>query len=334
MSKMKVVITDFGAPDSEVEKAVLQESGLDIELVRLNTHNPEEIIEHTTDADALLVGFAPVGRPIIERLTRCRVISRYGIGVNNVDLQAASERNIIVCNVPDYCTEEVSTHTLAFLLYLNRHIHLQDKLVRSGQWSLAMKGTIPSRLPGQVLGLVGLGNIGRMVARKAQGLGLRVLSYDPYLDPDKGREAGVELVSLEEMLARSDYVSLHCPLTDETHHLIGAAQLKLMKPSAFLINMARGPVVDQPALYQALVEQTIAGAALDVLEQEPPAPEEPILQLDNVIFTPHSSSATVESAFQLRRDTARNAVAVLQGMIPRWVVNRRALGLPEPGNNV
>jgi D-3-phosphoglycerate dehydrogenase len=172
-----------------------------------------------------------------------------------------------------------------------------------------------------------------MVARKAQGLGLRVLSYDPYLDPDKGREAGVELVSLEEMLARSDYVSLHCPLTDETHHLIGAAQLKLMKPSAFLINMARGPVVDQPALYQALVEQTIAGAALDVLEQEPPAPDEPILQLDNVIFTPHSSSATVESAFQLRRDTARNAVAVLQGTIPRWVVNRRALGLPEPGNN-
>jgi D-3-phosphoglycerate dehydrogenase len=235
----------------------------------------------------------------------------------------------MVCNVPDYCIEEVSTHTLAFLLCLNRHIWSQDKQVRTGGWS-SRKRDLPLRLSGQVLGLVGLGKIGQAVARKAQGLGLRVLGYDPYINQEITRKLDVELLSLEDMLRHSDYVSLHCPLTDETHHLIGTAQLELMKSSAFLINMARGPVVDQTALYQALVQQTIAGAALDVLEEEPPSPDEPMLQLENVIFTPHTSSVTTESMVQLRRDTARNAATVLLGKIPRWVVNRKDLHLPDP----
>jgi D-3-phosphoglycerate dehydrogenase len=175
-----------------------------------------------------------------------------------------------------------------------------------------------------------LGKIGQAVARKAQGLGLRLLGYDPYLNQEMARELGVELLSLEDVLRRSDYVSLHCPLTDETHHLIGTAQLELMKSSAFLINMARGPVVDQTALYQALLQQTIAGAALDVLEEEPPSLDEPILQLENVIFTPHTSSVTTESMAQLRRDTAHNAATVLLGKTPRWVVNRNELHLPAP----
>jgi D-3-phosphoglycerate dehydrogenase len=156
------------------------------------------------------------------------------------------------------------------------------------------------------------------------------LAFDPYLSPERAQELGVALVSLEELLRRSDYVTIHCPLTAETRHLIGAAQLALMKRSAFLINMARGPVVDQPALYRSLVEGVIAGAALDVLEQEPPAPDDPLLQLENVIITPHASSLSAESAVQLRRDTAHNVVVALRGGIPRSTLNRRELGLPNP----
>jgi D-3-phosphoglycerate dehydrogenase len=163
------------------------------------------------------------------------------------------------------------------------------------------------------------------VARKAHCLGLRVLGYDPYLKPETVTALGIEPVGLEELLHASDYVSLHCPLTDETRHLIGQAQLALMKPSAYLINMARGPIVDQAALYQALAGSTIKGAALDVLEQEPPAPDEPLLKLDNVIFTPHAASWTLEAVVQLRRETTQNALTVLAGNLPRSIVNRNAL---------
>jgi D-3-phosphoglycerate dehydrogenase len=329
MSQFKVVITDFTQAEFSLEEAELRDSGLDIELVCLNTRSPEEIIHHAADADGLIVQFTKITRQIIERLDRCRVISRYGIGVDMIDIEAATERGILVCNVPDFCFQEVSTHTIAFLLCLNRHIHAHDRHVRSGKWA-PLPGSPPTRLPGQVLGLVGLGNIGRAVARQAQCLGLHVLAYDPYIPPENPARLGVELTDLEELLRRSDYVSLHCPLTEETHHLIGKSQLELMKPSAFLINMARGPIVDQQALYQALVKRTIAGAALDVFEQEPPQPDDPLLQLENVIFTPHSSSWSAESGRQVRRDAARNVVAVLKGEMPRSVVNRKKLHLPDP----
>ncbi len=329
MSQFKVVITDFGAPDSDLEEAELRASGLDVTLVRLNTRVPEEISRHAADANGLLVGFAQINRQVIEHLDRCQVISRYGIGVDMVDLEAATERGILVCNVPDYCIQEVSTHTIAFLLCLNRHIRYHDRNVRSGKWQSRLWGP-PARLQGQVLGLVGLGNIGRAVARQAQGMGLRVLTYDPYVAQEEADRLSVELVNLEDLLRRSDYVSLHCPLTEETHHMIGQAQLELMKPSAFLINMARGPVVDQPALYQALVKHTIKGAALDVFEQEPPSPDEPLFQLENVICTPHMSSWSAESSAQLRQDTARNVVTVLNGGVPRSVINRKELHLPDP----
>lgn len=328
MSQFKVVITDFTRPDNEWEEAVLRESGLDIELVRLNTRSPDESIEHVADADALLVQFAQINREVIKHLERCQVISRYGIGVDMIDLEAAGEHGIPVCNVPDFCIDEVSFHTIAFLLCLNRHISYHDRNVRAGKWFSDLWGP-PARLQGQVLGLVGLGNIGQAVARKAQGLRLRVLAYDPYVAQEKAGEMDVELVTLEDLLRCSDYVSLHCPLTEETHHMIGQAQLELMKPSAFIINMARGPVVDQQALYQALVDQTIKGAALDVFEQEPPPSDEPLFQLGNVIFTPHVSAWSAESSAQLRRDAARNVLAVLKGEAPRSVVNRASLRLKE-----
>jgi D-3-phosphoglycerate dehydrogenase len=173
---------------------------------------------------------------------------------------------------------------------------------------------------------VGLGNIGRVVARKAGCLGLKLLGYDPYIKAEQFADLGVEPVTLDDLLRLSDYVTLHCPLVAETRGLIGAAQLALMKPSAFLINMARGAVVVQSALYEALVNHAIAGAALDVLEQEPPDPNDPLLQLDNVIITPHASSGSIEAATQLRHDTAQNVVDMLSGKLPRSIVNREALG--------
>jgi D-3-phosphoglycerate dehydrogenase len=328
MSPFKVVITDFGEADNTIEADVLHSSGLDINLVRLNTRVPEELIPHVADADAVIVQWASVNRKVIEAMTRCKVISRYGIGVDMVDLQAAAEHGIPVANVPDFCFEEVSTQTIGFMIDLNRHTSILHQYVVAGKWGAApFPCKAPARLAGQTLGVVGLGNIGRAVAQKAGCLGLKLLGFDPYIQPDQIAGLGVELVSLEELLRRSDYVSLHCPLVAETRGLIGAAQLAMMKPTAYLINMARGPVVNQAALYEALVNGAIAGAGLDVLEQEPPKADDPLLQLPNVIITPHAASWSTDALLQLRRDTAGNVAGMLQGKLPRSIVNRRALGI-------
>ena len=276
----------------------------------------------------LIVQWATINRTVIEAMTRCKVISRYGIGVDMVDLQAAGEHGIPVANVPDFCIEEVSDSTIGFLFSLNRRIFILDRYVRSGGWGSTRPIPYwpPARLHGQTLGIVGLGNIGRAVAQKAGCLGLKLLGYDPYIKPEQATDLGVELVALDDLLRRSDYVTLHCPLIAETRGLIGAAQLALMKPTACLINMARGPVVVQSAIYDALVNHRITAAALDVLEQEPPDPNDPLLQLDNVIINPHASSGSIEAVTQLRHDTAQNVVDMLSGKLPRSIVNRKALG--------
>jgi len=328
MSPFKVVITDFGDPDHSLEADVLRDSGLDINLVRLQTRKPEELIPHVTDADALIVQWATINRKVIEAMTRCKVISRYGIGVDMVDLDAAAEHGIAVANVPDFCIEEVSDATICFILDLNRRSFILDRYVRSGGWGSTRPIPYwpPARLRGQTLGIVGLGNIGRAVACKAGCLGLKLLGYDPYVAPEAATGLGVTLVGLDDLLRNSDYVTLHCPLVAETRGLIGAAELALMKPTACLINMSRGPVVVQSALYDALVHHQITAAALDVLEQEPPDPDDPLLQLDNVIITPHAASGSIEAVAQLRRDAAQNVVDMLSGRLPRSIVNRKALG--------
>ena len=327
MSQFKVVITDFGIPDNDLEEAELSASGLDIALVRLNARSSEDLFPQVADADGLLVGFAQITSQVIDGLERCRVISRYGIGVDMIDLKAASRRGIIVANVPDYCIEEVSTSTIAFLLSLNRRIIAQNRLVHAGQWGYPPGEAAPARLSGQRLGLVGLGNIGRAVAQRARCLGLTVSADDPFVKQEDAGDLGIPLLSLDDLLRDSDYVSLHCPLTAATRHLIGPEQIALLKPTACLINMARGPVVDQQALYEALRDRRIAGAALDVLEQEPPAPGDPLLKLDNVLLSAHTASLSDQAIIQLRRDTARNVVLALQGLTPPSVVNAKDLGL-------
>ncbi len=324
MAQFKVVITDFGSPENELEAAEFRASGLDVELVRLNAKTPQELLPHVVDADGIIVQWTNISREVIQALTKCKIISRYGIGVDMIDLAAAGEHGIPVCNTPDYCIDEVSTHTLSFVLMLNRQIVPQHQHVRAGKWGPPVP-VPPSRLSTQTIGIVGMGNIGRVVAQKARVFGLKLLVFDPYLSGEQTSESGAEKVELNELLQRSDYVCLHCPLTDETRHLIGTSQLNLMKPTAYLINMARGPIVDQSALHKALVNKTIAGAALDVFEQEPPQVDEPLLQLDNVILTPHLSSWSAESFVQLRRDVVQNVVIVLQGQPARSIVNRKYL---------
>lgn len=326
MGQYKVVITDFGMPDNDIEQEELTNSGLGIDLVRLNAKTPQELIGQVADADGLIVQWTQINPEVIDTLQKCKVISRYGIGVDMVDLEAAGKRGIMVCNSPDYCIEEVSTHTMAFLLMLNRHIPVQHQFVHDSKWGTGpAPGGAPTRLSSQTLGVVGLGNIGRAVTERAKCLGLKVIGFDPYLSENQFAALGITGVSLDDLLAQSDYVALHCPLTDETRNLISTAQFGKMKPSAYLINMARGPIVDQAALYTALTSGTIAGAALDVLTKEPPEPTDPLLKLDNVLFTPHTSSWSGESAIQLRRSTARNVIDVLQGKPPRSVVNKKFL---------
>jgi D-3-phosphoglycerate dehydrogenase len=323
VTSFRVVLTDFTDPQQHIETDVFNRSGLDITLVRAEPGTDRDLAILAPLADALLVQFAQVRKDVIDSLQNCKVISRYGIGVDMIDLEAAAARGIPVANVPDFCIDEVSTQTIGFLIDLNRHTHELDDYVRTGGWGhRPVSVEAPRRVAGQVLGIVGLGAIGREVARKASALGLNVLAHDPYVE---SAPAGVTLVELDTLLQRSDYVTLHCPLVPQTRGLIGAAAFAQMKPTAYLLNLSRGPVVDQDALLAALTDSSIAGAAVDVLTTEPPAIDDPLLSLPNLLVTPHSSSWSAESSDQLRHDAAANVVEALSGRLPRSIVNRSLL---------
>ncbi len=317
--RFKVVVTDSVFPHLETERRILGAVGA--ELVALQAHRDEELLEAVRDADALLVCFAPVTARVVQAAQRCRIIARYGIGVDNVDVRTATDRGIVVTNVPDYCVEEVSDHTLALVLACARRVVWLDRKVRAGRWDA--RDAVPiRRLSGQTLGLLGFGKIPRLVARKAQAFGLRVISFDPYVEPAAMRALGVEPVGLRALLERSDYVCVHVPLTAETEGLVDEAALRWMKPTAYLVNTARGRIVDGRALVRALRQGWIAGAALDVLPTEPPPADEPLRALDNVVFTPHVAFYSEESLQELQRKAAEEVVRVLTGQPPRYPVNR------------
>jgi D-3-phosphoglycerate dehydrogenase len=318
----KVVIADSPSADHDVEDAAFAASGLALDPIWVGARDPARVLEDAADADALVMSWLPVTRAVIDQLARCRVIVRFGIGVDMIDLDAATDRGILVCNTATYCLDEVSNHAMGLLLMLNRGLLQDVDAVRSGGW-FRSDGVPPRRLAGQRLGLVGLGNIGRLVAGKARGFGLDVVAYDPYLR-DRA-EDGITLVDLDELLASADFVSVHCPLNASTHHLLGQRELAQMKPTAFLINTARGPIVDEAALCDALAARRIAGAGLDVFETEPLPADDPLRQLDNVILTPHSASWSVESSAECRRMAIEHVVTVLLGGVPSDVVNRAVL---------
>ena len=314
-----VVITDFNYPDLSVEEQELARWGA--RVIPAQCVTPEEVLEAGGDADALISQYAPITREVILALRRCKALGRYGIGVDNIDVQAATERGVAVINVPSYCEDEVSDHALAMLLSWARRIPYYTQKVREGVWDWKTGRPI-RRLRGQVLGLLGFGKIARLLARKARALGLQVIAHDPYLAPEVFSDEEVESVDFDTLLSRSDFLSLHVPLTPKTRHLIDARALAKMKPTACLINTSRGGVVDGEALAQALEEGQIAGACLDVTEPEPPEKDSHLLRLPQVLLSPHVAWYSEESQAELRRKIAQDVGRALNGLLPVGLVNQ------------
>jgi D-3-phosphoglycerate dehydrogenase len=309
-------------PFGEAQRALLAEHGVD--LVERPCATEEELIEHGRAAEALMVVAEPVSARVIEALNGLRVITRFGAGLDNVDVEAATRAGVQVTYVPGASVEEVSDHTIAMLFALARGLPALDAAVRRGEWAIPADLPPLRRMRGQTLGIIGVGRIGGAVARKAQALGLETVAFDPYASGESLAELGVEPLPLDELLARADHVTIHVPLTAAAHHLIGARELALMKPTATLVNVARGGVVDQAALAEALASGRLRGAGVDVQEQEPPPADEPLLALPNVILTPHAAHYSQESMDCLRRSAIEDVAAVLAGGEPRFPVNATA----------
>jgi D-3-phosphoglycerate dehydrogenase len=291
----------------------------------------DERVDLARPAEVLIASTAPMPREFLLRLPQLKGIVRLGIGVDSVDLDAATELGIVVANVPEFCQDEVAEHALGLLLAVTRKIAFADRLTRQGKWVVGIQERMlpMRRLRGQTLGLVGFGRIAQRLTGMAQALGLRVIAADPYVAPEVAKTAGVVLMPLGELLRQADIVSLHVPLTAETRSLINSDAFALMKRGAILINTARGPVVDEVALEEALADGELGGAGLDVLETEPPKIPHPLLEFDNVVLTCHYASCSFEAYADLRRSVSEQAAQILHGEFPRNLVNSRVKDLPQ-----
>ncbi len=319
MAKFTVVVTDDRYGSYEEEKRVLGE--VDARLLVRNLASAAEAKRELAQADAILANLFPLTAEIIESLPKCRVISRYGVGYDSVDVPAATRKGIWVARVPDYAAEEVTDHAVALLLGCARKIPYRDKRIREGAWDL-QKEQPCHRIAGRTLGIVGYGTIGRRLHRKLSGFDLgQVLVHDPLVDRDTILSAGALPVDLPRLLQESDFISLHTLLNEATRRLIGAREIALMRPTAILINTSRGAVIDEPALVEALRQKRIAGAGLDVFETEPPAPESPLYQLENVILSDHAAWYSEESMSELKTRAAQNVAAALTTGRPQHSVN-------------
>ena len=310
MAKTLIAITDSPFPSLDPAKKALAK--LDPEYRMSKSPSSEDILAVARDADAVLVTYAKLPGELLKQLKRCKAIGRFGLGVDNIDLPAAKELGIAVNYVPDYCLREVSDHAMALLLALARKVTFSNRLVQSGRWEVPPITPL-RRLEGQVLGLIGFGNIPRALAPKAKAFGFNVLTHDPYVKPDVLAAAGVDGVSFDELLARSDFVSVHAPLMPATRGLMNAAAFAKMKKGAMLINTARGPLVDETALIAALDAGQLGGAALDVVTAEPLARDSPLIGRDNVILTPHTAFYSVEALQELQTKCATDVARVLSG---------------------
>ena len=318
----RILITDIAWPDLAIEKEVLAAVGGEVMVA--GGGSADEIIALAPQADAILTCWKDVPAEALDIAPNCRVVSRYGIGLDNIPIGRATELGMLVTNVPDFCLEEVSDHVMALLLATARQLFPLARTAERSDWTRETPRPIP-RVKGQTLGLIGFGNIARALVPKALGFGLRVMAYTPRLRPEDAPQ-GVEVTNeLATLLAASDYVSIHSPLTEETAHLINDAALAQMKPNALLINTSRGGVIDEGALVRALKEGRIAGAALDVTDPEPPPGDNPLLSLENVIVTPHAAFYSVAATAELARKAAENVVTVLRGEVPKTLVNAEVL---------
>ena len=325
--KAKVVLTDYVWESLAVEKQTL--GGL-AELVALQTKKPADFLAEAKDCDALLNTYAgPITADVMAQMPKCKIIARYGIGVDTIDLEAATQAGIIVTNNPTYCIEEVAEHTMALLLSAARKIAFYDRMVRAGRWEVP-PGKPLYRLSGSTLGLVGFGNIARQVAVRAAAFGMRVLFADPYIKDGQFGEPGKQM-ELSAMLAEADYVSLHPPLVPETRKMINDDAFSRMKPNAILINCARGPIVDTDALVRALDAKTIAGCALDTIDPEPLPDPHPLRGRENVIINPHAAWYSEQAMVGLQAGAPGEVKRVLSGTWPVNVVNRAVQGKNRAG---
>lgn len=318
----RVLLTDRAWPDTQVEREILARAGA--ELIEAADTSEEALSALAADVDAIVVNWAPVTEAVVRAARRCRIICRTGIGLDNIAVAAATDRRIPVTNVPDYCVAEVAEHALALLLACARNIAFFHLRTKRGEYSLQAGPAMP-RLAGKRLGLVGLGRIGQNLAARARALGMDLLGHTLSGD-DHGTNC--RMASLETVLAESDFVSLHVPLTSETRHLLGLAQFEKMKRSAYLINTARGGLIDHAGLATALERNLIAGAALDVFDPEPPDLSTPLMRDERVIVTPHAAFVSHESLIELRTRVAHQVVDILSGRRPECVVNPEVLAAP------
>jgi D-3-phosphoglycerate dehydrogenase len=313
---MRVLVTDAEYEHLDIEAEVL--GGAGIELVTARCSTAAEVIAAAPDVDAVLVQYAPITAEVLDALPRLRLVSRYGVGVDVVDEEAARSRGVWVCNVPDYGTAEVALHTVGMLLAILRNLAGHDRHVRGGSWNYRLGGRLP-RSGGLTLGVVGLGRIGRMTWERAAPWFGSSVGYDPFL-PDAAWPAGIERVDLAELFARSNAVTLHLPLTGETRGLVGADLLGRMPTGSYLVNTARGGLVELDAVLSALDDGRLAGVALDVLPEEPPAPDHPVLSHPRALVTPHVAWYSEESEVELRRKAAQNVVSWARTGRPDYVV--------------
>jgi D-3-phosphoglycerate dehydrogenase / 2-oxoglutarate reductase len=324
VSPATVLVTDHPWPSTAPEEELLAAAGA--RMVFAPTGEEGELVALAAEADAILTCFAHVTEAVVRAAPRLQVIGRYGIGTDNIAVAEATERGILVTNTPSYCVDEVAEHTVALMLGLARSVVAYDRAVHAGDWTMAA-GQPVHRVAGQTIGIIGFGEIGQGVARRAAALGLHVIAHHPRRSSDELRAAGAEAVALPELARRADFVTLHLPLTDASRGLVDAAFLRAMKPSGFLINTARGAVVDQDALAEALREGAIAGAAVDVVVPERLPGDHPLLGLPNLLVTPHVAYYSEESLLDLGRLAAQNVAAVLAGRRPPFVVNPSVLAL-------
>jgi D-3-phosphoglycerate dehydrogenase / 2-oxoglutarate reductase len=320
MAQHKVAVTDYTFDTLDLETAVLEPLGCRVEGQK-SGKDPRALAALVADADCVITQFAPVNAAIIAAMERCRVIVRYGIGVDNVDLVAAAERGIPVCNVPDYCIDEVADHTLAMILDLTRKITANAAKVKAGGWGLAVPLSALFALRDMTVGVVAFGRIGREVAGRLRAFKGRVLVHDPVVDPAVIAGAGFTAVGLDELLASSDLVTLHCPSTEQTRSMINGQSIARMKPGALLVNTSRGNLVRTDDLIAALRSGQIAAVALDVTDPEPIDPGSPLVAMDNVVITSHIASASPRAVDRLRRQAAGTVALAIQGKTLPNVVN-------------
>lgn len=326
---MKLVVTDYIEENLDWEAEQCRQAGIEFAAYQLKFKPEAEVLAKVADADVIVVNMVKFDASLISKLTKCKVLIRHGIGYDNVDVDACTRRGIVFAYQPDYCKEDVAEHAIALIFACARKVvasrRTLDRSSAAGQWDFG--GLFPiHRMHGKTLGIVGVGRIGSRVYRKLLHFGFKIIGTDPYLSEKRKAElTGLQWVDKETLFRTSDYITIHTPLNPETRHLVNAEALAWMKPTAYLVNTSRGPMVDAVALAQACAEKRIAGAAIDVFDVEPPPTDHPLFGLDNVILTPHIGWASAEAGWEIRESIMNDVRAHQAGRLPRCIVNKEVL---------